>query len=50
VTAPLPNAAVLLGRGHGSENSDMVISHRYDFALAKRTHGVGRSVNLRSNM
>jgi hypothetical protein len=25
----------LLGRGDGSENSNLVISHRYDFALFK---------------
>jgi len=29
----MPNAAVLLGRGDASENPDLVISHRYDFAL-----------------
>jgi hypothetical protein len=35
MTAPLPNAAVLLGRGDGSENPDLVISQRCDFALFK---------------
>jgi hypothetical protein len=33
MTAPLPSVAVLLGRGDSSENPDLVISHRYDFAL-----------------
>jgi hypothetical protein len=35
MTAPLPNAAVLLGRGDGSENPGLVISQRCDFALFK---------------